>query len=144
MQTQSDASKKLLAATIFWLRQLNTSGLSYSRILRELEVFANVLYFPTGVPELPKDYVISSAGEVVFAPCVPNEMRFLWASRPSCAQLMLPSMEYIKVSNKIDVAWIEWALGTAMFSLHQAGIKWQVPPAKQTIGGLEVADFLDL
>lgn len=144
MKAVNDKSNELLAATIFWLRQYQDHGLSYSRVLNAFAVHRKDLYFPANVPELPKDYVISSTGDIIYAPCVPNEMRFMWNSRPKHSVLMLPSMEYIKVSNKIDIKWIEWALGTAYFMLRNAGVEWKVPAVQVTIGGFETADFLDL
>lgn len=143
-ETHTSEQQLLLAVTLFlrtrasdWDQQLNLTNW-----IRMLVKYETKLYFPASVPSLPKDYVISSMGDVIFAPNAPNEMRFLWVANPAVTALAMESIKYVSVETKVHIRWLEWALSMAMFKLSRAGVSWQTRQPAPTIGGIESADFL--
>lgn len=132
----------LLIATLIWLRTLNGTGeLGYANLIRILVPFNNDLYFGANVPSADSRYLPVSDGSVLR---VAGTGRHLVWSRNWRTELNLGYAQIISDQTKVHMSWIEWALGTAIIKLWEAGINWVPKPKAETIGGLEVADFSDL
>lgn len=146
-------SQELLLATILYLRQLKAKEpkqLWFFLSSIQTEEGAKQVGYNSNAPELPEDRIVWNTGEVMESPGIKDQFRFayvhgagntLWLAHTiaSCTHSKFP----------LAKRWMEWALATAVVMLTDAGVDW-IPEErrqeefKQTIGGLEVADFLDL
>lgn len=150
VSTQPPRQDMLLLATLLWLRTYDRDGpqwLGLENLITLLVPYSNEFLLGLSVPDLPKDHIIASDGTVTYVPGVPNSVRFVYVSRNFTRELDLDVYGALRISYSVHIRWVEWALANAILLLHKADKPWhrnQHGQFKQTIGGLEVADFLDL
>lgn len=143
---EPDSKQQLLVAALLWLRTYSRDDprwLGLESLIELLVPFSKELKLGMNVPSLPAGKLITSSGEIYdISPDSPG--RFLYCSRNVQRELDLDMYGSLHINYSVHWSYIEWAIGTALVLLAEAGKPWNrnQAPAVKTIGGFEVMDFL--